>query len=270
MNIQELFQKRNKALTEMRKILDAHSDGKLPADKRQEYDKWENEFEHCDRLIKQEQREHKLLADANGAIVPRGAVANFDTNFSASADEIRAHSHGAIKTLQPGELRGYFPPLANGERRITPQALGLPEDRQALEDIRDYLRKGALSIREDQRQRLEARALQADLDVAGGYLIGEQLAAQVIMSLEDAVFMRRLGTVLLVPDASSLGVAALESDPEDADWTAELRTSTEDDEMSFGKRELRPHPLAKRIKASKTLIPQGSQLRTDHKATTCI
>ncbi|CAM5626817.1 hypothetical protein SMICM304S_06794 [Streptomyces microflavus] len=37
-------------------------------------------------------------------------------------------------------------------------------------------------------------------------------------------------------------------DLDDADWTSELETGNQDDGIRFGKRELRPHPLAKRVK----------------------
>ena len=41
---------------------------------------------------------------------------------------------------------------------------------------------------------------------------------------------------------------------DDAEWTTELATGTEGDALKFGKRELHPHPLAKRIKISNDLL----------------
>ena len=46
--------------------------------------------------------------------------------------------------------------------------------------------------------------------------------------------------------------------PSDSDWTAELLTGTADTTMAFTKRELRPHPLAKRILVSNKLIRQAN------------
>jgi HK97 family phage major capsid protein len=46
----------------------------------------------------------------------------------------------------------------------------------------------------------------------------------------------------------------LAADPADADWTSELGTGNEDSSMNFGKRELNPKPLAKRIKVSNKLL----------------
>lgn len=99
------------------------------------------------------------------------------------------------------------------------------------------------------------RALQADSDTAGGYLVmPEQFVNQLIKSVDDMVFMRQWATTFQVPTADSLGVPTLEADPADADWTVELGTGSEDSTMSFGKRQLRPHPVAKRIKVSNTLL----------------
>ena len=42
--------------------------------------------------------------------------------------------------------------------------------------------------------------------------------------------------------------------PDDADWTVELETGTLDTAMGFAKRELHPHPAAKRILVSAFLL----------------
>ncbi|MEZ4714295.1 MAG: phage major capsid protein [Caldilineaceae bacterium] len=101
----------------------------------------------------------------------------------------------------------------------------------------------------------QVRALQADLDTQGGYLMAPmQMVDQLIKAIDDIVYMRQWATVFSVPNATSLGVPTLENDPADADWTTELATGNEDSDMSFGRRELHPHPVAKRIKISRTLL----------------
>jgi HK97 family phage major capsid protein len=103
----------------------------------------------------------------------------------------------------------------------------------------------------------EWRALQADLDVAGGYLRPpEQFIDQLIKNIDDQTYIRQWATTFSVTNSDSLGVPTLEADPADADWTSELATGNEDTAMSFGKRELHPRPLAKRIKVSRKLIRQ--------------
>lgn len=101
----------------------------------------------------------------------------------------------------------------------------------------------------------EYRALQADLDVSGGYLRPpEQFVNQLIKAVDDVAFIRQWATVFQVSQAASMGVPTLDADPADSNWTTELATGSEDSTMAFGKRELRPHPLAKRIKISKKLL----------------
>jgi HK97 family phage major capsid protein len=62
------------------------------------------------------------------------------------------------------------------------------------------------------------------------------------------------GRPYTITTAESLGAPSLDTDLNDADWTTELQTGTEDTAMRFGKRELRPHPVAKLIKVSKKLL----------------
>lgn len=101
----------------------------------------------------------------------------------------------------------------------------------------------------------EMRALQADSDTLGGYLVTpQQFVADLLKAVDDAVVIRSLATINRIERAESLGVPALDTDVSDADWTSELATGSEDTAMKVGKRELRPHPLAKRIKVSQKLL----------------
>lgn len=105
------------------------------------------------------------------------------------------------------------------------------------------------------RNSAEARALQMDLDASGGNLVApEQFMATLIKAVDNVTHIRQHATVYTVENAASLGVPSLSADPDDFDWTTELATGNEDSAMAFGKREFRPHPLAKRIKISKKLL----------------
>jgi len=100
----------------------------------------------------------------------------------------------------------------------------------------------------------ELRALSAGTDTEGGYITSpEEFVAQLIKSIDDQVFIRPLATVRQT-QAVSLGIPSLDADPADSNWTAELGTGSEDSTMAFGKRELKPHPVAKRIKVSRKLL----------------
>jgi len=101
----------------------------------------------------------------------------------------------------------------------------------------------------------EVRALQADSDTAGGFVVApEQFVAGLIKNIDDMVFIRQRATKFSIPTAASLGAASLAADPADADWTTELATGNEDGDMSFGKRALNPHPVAKRLKVSNKFL----------------
>lgn len=102
---------------------------------------------------------------------------------------------------------------------------------------------------------VERRALQVDSPVAGGYLtMPQEMVNQLLKFVDDMVFIRQKATKYSVAQAQSLGVPTLENDPADADWTGEILTGSEDSTMSFGKRNLTPHPIAKRIRVSRTLL----------------
>ena len=103
----------------------------------------------------------------------------------------------------------------------------------------------------------EVRALQSDSNTSGGFLVApQQMVDGLIKFVDNMLFIRQLATKFRVPSATSLGAASLDNDPADADWTAELLTGSEDSTMSFGKRELFPRPVAKRIKISNKLLRQ--------------
>lgn len=98
-------------------------------------------------------------------------------------------------------------------------------------------------------------ALQKDSDTAGGFTVPpEQFVAQLIKAVDDQTFIRSKATKVPVTNADSIGVPSLDNDPADADWTSEIKTGSEDSTMDFGKRNLAPNPLAKRIKVSNTLL----------------
>ena len=128
----------------------------------------------------------------------------------------------------------------------------LPRERKEYRAaFNSYLRGGAQELKAD-----ELRALQADNDTLGGYLLAPlQMVTDLIKAIDDSVHIRRFATVYSIVGASDgLGAPSLDSDPADSDWTTELAIGSEDSDMDFGKRELHPHPLAKLLKVSRKLI----------------
>jgi HK97 family phage major capsid protein len=100
---------------------------------------------------------------------------------------------------------------------------------------------------------LRTDTLQVGLTTKGGYLQApQQFVAELLKNVDNALFVRQYARKFSLTQAESLGVVTLDTDFVDADWTVELATGNQDD-LTFGKRELRPHPIAKRVKVSKTL-----------------
>lgn len=107
----------------------------------------------------------------------------------------------------------------------------------------------------------EMRALQADSDTAGGYMVAPmQLVDTLIKAVDDQVFIRQRATKFRVASAASMGAPTLDANPADADWTTELATGSEDSTMAFGQRSLHPHPVAKRIKVSAKLLQLSGKI----------
>ena len=169
----------------------------------------------------------------------------------AKAEELRGSIEREEKLAEAerqaaAEARSIKPDDKTGEKR-TVGARGTEEYRAAY---RRFLVGGRQALTES-----EVRALQSDSDTGGGYMVmPEQMVADLIKSVDDAVFIRAKASKYAVPNAASLGVPTLTADPADSDWTAEILTGGEDSTMAFGKRELHPHPLAKRIKISNKLL----------------
>ncbi|MCZ4611624.1 phage major capsid protein [Streptomyces sp. Lzd4kr] len=144
----------------------------------------------------------------------------------------------------------------------------LDDDRRGVDDIPDDGRPGNRTSEaqtaawnaylRDGRPGLSAehvRALNAGNDPEGGFLVApEQFVNQLLANIDDMMPIRGLATVQRLTMAESLGVPTRDADLDDAEWTSEVGTGSQDDALRFGKRELRPHPLAKRVKVSRTLL----------------
>lgn len=169
------------------------------------------------------------------------------------ADELRTRIEReeqlaeAERTAAEQTLRGKKPGKADDENQRTAGKRGSDEYRATFDR---FIASGRGALSE-----AEIRALQADSDTGGGFMVAsEQFVDTLIKAVDDMVFIRARATKFRVESAESLGAPYLAADPADADWTAEILTGSEDSTMSFGKRSLTPHPLAKRLKVSNKLM----------------
>lgn len=252
--IKELREKRAKLATTIREMADRQKDwaeedrsnwDKLNAD----YDALTAEIETAEQsdqvaaraaaVAEEQERRAGEPATGTESRAGTGAPGREDRNGRRTDDENRDQSPAGI------EYRGQN--LLEAEGRVGEQ-LRARADGEYRSAFRGFLRGAPF----------EARALQADLDVQGGYLVPTQFMATLLQAVDNVCFFREMATVIPVIGADSLGVPSLDTDISDADWTAEIKTGNEDTAMAFGKRELRPHPLAKRIKLSKTLVRKSA------------
>lgn len=213
-NIIELKQERAKHVHDAREILDL-ADKEKRTLTAEERSHYDNHDKEIDILAKRIEQEES-----------RERLSLLETELGKTHDE-------PVKT-EPAPVTG------KGAR-------GTPEYDKAF---RSYL----VSPREG-LSAAESRALQMDEDTAGGYVVApQQFSAQLIKDVDNETFVTRISNVLTVDKAESFGVPTLANDPADSNWTTEIATGSEDSTMSFGKRELRPHPLAKLLKVSNKLL----------------
>src|SRR6266545_368120 len=216
-NLKDLRERRGRLVADMRGLLDAASaeTRDLTTEEQSRYDEMFAEQERVGGQIAREERQQDL-----------------DRRMAETA----AHGTNGNGSQSGPETRD-----APREDRANPRAT--PEYRAAFAR---FLRGGVGVLAGE-----ELRALQAGADVDGGYLVApQQFVTELIKAVDDQVAIRGLARTFQVPQAASMGAPSLDADPADADWTTELQTGSEDAAMKFGKRELRPHPLAKRIKVS--------------------
>jgi HK97 family phage major capsid protein len=233
MNIPELLQKRAKAVADARAFLDTAEKEKrgLTGEEQASYD---TAFEEVTRLAETIQRAEQQAAIEQSLA---GSYQGEDRQGGEAAYEFRSRSLTGLGVADMGGLG----------------RLGTAAYNAAF---RSWVRYSETNT--------ERRALQADLDTAGGNLYAPlQFVDRLIQAVDNAVYIRQFATVIPVTDGETLGVPTLDADPADADWTTELATGSEDSTMAFGRRELNPHPLAKRIKISRKLLrkaPRSEEL----------
>ncbi|MDE2426790.1 MAG: phage major capsid protein [Elusimicrobia bacterium] len=248
-NTVELRQKRAKLITDARSAFDlAQKDGREAT--AEERARWTKMLDDADKMLKEqiEPAERMAAAEASlseiqerktnpgqpGAGVPGGdAAASY---WEMEARELNSQAHkGTMLRFDAREGHAQSALV----RRANPKY---------GKSFKRYLRDPQTMTHE------EYRDLQADADTQGGYLVPTQFAARLIIFVKNLVFVRQQATVIPVIGADGVGIPSLDTDIDDADWTAELLTGNDDAAMAFGKRELKPHPLAKQIKVSNKLL----------------
>ena len=180
------------------------------------------------------------------------------TDVREMGDEIKRYEQQEAAEAELARSQG-----TSGARPDPADAGAAAQGEQAQRDARKRELRAAfnrfLAVGPQALKPEELRALQSDTDVSGGYLRApEEFVASLIKFVDDAVYIRQGATKFTLTQAASMGFPSLDTDVSDADWTTEIGTGSEDSSMATGKRELKPHPLAKLIKVSKTLLRTGA------------
>ena len=222
--IQELREKRAKVIDAGRaRLATAQKEGRsdLNAEEQASWDKHFDEANSLATAIDREERQRKLDAETRAVVTDIEAAQSGREPESADLPE----RYKAFRSL-PTATAGY------------------------VKAFRSFLRGGTPALQNE-----EVRSLMASNDTLGGYLVAPmQFVARLIKAVDNEVFVRRYANVVPVMGALSLGVPTLETDADDATWTSEVATASEDTAMRYGGRELKPFPLAKLLKTSNKLL----------------
>lgn len=155
---------------------------------------------------------------------------------------------------------------AEGEQRGRMDMAQVPVRYQAalreLQERGDFRMKpdysGVMSpfLRDGILPRVNARDLQISDGPKGGYIAPPpQFVVGLLQALDADLFFRQSGWATVIALNSAEGYeASLDADPDDGEWTTEVKELTDDESMSFGRRELKPTRLAKGIKISNDLL----------------
>ena len=203
----------------------------------------------------------KLIADMRGLIdsAPDG-VMNADSEKKYNdMDAEQERLDGIIK--REYKLREVEQKLEEPVTKKLAVSASAGSERAAEKEVelrtkqfRSYLMYGQEALYRDEFRALAAGALTE----GGSFIPPQQFIADLIKAVDDSVYMMQASTVYRLQGSQTLGQPVLDADPADADWTTELATGSLDSTMATGLRELKPLPVAKRIKISRKLIANSA------------
>lgn len=268
--INEVLQTRAAKIAEQRKLNDktlAEKRASFTTDEQKTYDDLGKEAdglkEQAKRMEKLNEEERAAAASQNNPERPSPGTEHRDDDIEIADDdmpditlradgaEVRALAalrglmkNGSAATFDP-QLRAALVSLRKGPR-------GTKEYRAAYSR---FLQAGS----EQKAFTAEQRTMQADSDTGGGYMLAPaQMVAEVIKAMDNEVVVRKYAKKFTAGQ-KGLGAVSIDTDLTDSSWTTELQIGSED-EIVLGKRELKPHPLAKLLKLSKTLARQSPEI----------
>lgn len=238
MELQRILEKRGAAFKAMRDLVDAAgNEGRaMTAEENQQYEKWEQEFDGLSSLKEKAERSAVIAQE----------MAEYRTQ--AAENPVPGEQRMDLATVSRDQVRDISCRYVENRAALKPAEVRFLEDARAA--FGRYLRTGLPGL-----SQAELRVMQADLGAQGGALIPPiNVVMDLIKAVDNDCFFRQLASVTQLTEAASLGKPTLDTDMDDATWTSELATGSEDTALRFGMREMTPHPLAKRTKISAKLL----------------
>lgn len=228
LSLKQITDDRNSAVAKSRAILDRADREKraLNSEERAEYDRYDAEIDVLSEQIQQRQTAPQQR---------QAAPSRLQVHGQPGAGPVKLQLGNDPRTKRPREIL-LKPGDANYDRCTEKYGKAFNK----------YLSVGGR----------EALDLKTSNNSKGGYLAHMQWVSELIKFLDNNVIMRQLCTVISMPSAVNIGVPTWDTDPADADWTAEVPASdiSEDTTAAVGKREFMPHLLTKLVKMSQKLL----------------
>jgi HK97 family phage major capsid protein len=230
MNLIDLEQAREKTLREQQKLNNKmiHEKRDFTKEEQERYDYLEEHYDDLTDQIFELKRNKSTYVPASH----RGG-GTYDGMGNLIPDRVETRDLHETTTLQQSD--GY---------------LYSPEGTDNRDLYNRYLQRGANALSSG-----EFRNLQGDIDTSGGFLVTPiEIVKQIIISLDNFVWIRKLANRITLRRAAKIQAPELKTDIGDLTWTTELGTGDEDSDMDLKARALEPHPLARRIRVSNTLL----------------
>lgn len=196
----------------------------------------------------------KALLDADNLSTEQEA--QLDTLFAAFDEKTGAAKLAEKRAQQASEISRKMSEIERPVNRLaTPSAGGVQSgnDERAMKAYTKALSRGMNALNE-----AELKDLSATTDAEGGYLVAPaSVLNQFIKFVDDEVVIRQLATVWPLDVGTELVAPSWDTDPADADWTAEVASISRDTAARTGQRSLKPNMLAKELLLSRRLINQS-------------
>jgi HK97 family phage major capsid protein len=246
--LQELTEKRNKAVADARQIID-----KADAEKRALS---AQEKESYDKAWKEAEESKKSITEITDTEARRKAIADAET-------ELRSSTGRRVDPGQPGTEqrtnKNIEIEIRSGKKMVC--LPGTKEYNRASEQhneiFNNWLRDPFTMSRSAYMgmEKRTADSISNDVIADGGALHAPlQFNAMLIKVLDNLVFARKRARIFPVTTSDTLGTPTMPTLFGAASWTTELQALTADQTAQFGTRDLKPNLLTKAILVSQKLL----------------